>query len=136
MKYVLIAGWGRDTMETHDFCIGIHEDWYSAVGHAYDYLYNMCDSGYGGGLKNNNRDDEGKYHVEYIKDKHGRCVCIEDVVAISFPYKLEDEQGWIIWSEEKRHDDIDLSVWHGELESDACDNYIKILKYEERKEEE
>ena len=116
MKYVLVAGWGKGD-EWHDFCIGIHDDWYTAVGHAYEYLWHMVES-----YKDIKIDMKGD-------GSHIETLTMEELMAISPPYELGDDNGWVLWTEEKNRKDD----WNDKLEGLLPnDNYVRIFTFNDK----
>ena len=116
MKYVLVAGWGKGD-EWHDFCIGIHDDWYTAVGHAYEYLCGVIDS---------------YDSIEYEEDGRKKYIGMEEIISISMPYRLADDQGWVVWTEIKKHK-VDPKIIENECIPD--DNYVRIFEFNDKETE-
>ena len=136
MKYILAAGW-KPYDEWNDFVIDIYDDWYTALGRAYDYLQNFIEDEWGrdifkGPLYRVITNEDGKKSIvkaEYNKSK--KPVYFEDLIRISPIYDIHDEAGYWLEIQEIKHDKHN---WDGDL-SGIIGNYVRIFTFNDDKKE-
>ena len=134
MKYVLISGW-EPIDEWHEFCVGIFNDWTTAVGKAYNELAERIRSCcLSNALTYHVTTDEGKTKIEYLKYANGKQVFLTDLVGISPLYEMHDESGWFMKIEELKHDEYDTEK--NDVISSVLGDYVRIFVYNEKEETE